>query len=228
MKRAGALVAFDVANTALAVGLGVSLVSRLVGDAADASAGWVGACAAGALLGYLCADVASGVVHWACDSYFHPTTPIVGATLIAPFRDHHADPDGIARHGVFERNGNNCLAALPWLVLALGAPWNTQTAFGGAAHVGLVVFALTLCFTNQIHAWAHASTRPSPVRWLQRHRLLLTPESHAAHHDGTHRRAYAIVCGWSHHWLDHVLALAERALARLGAEPTVERTEALR
>src|SRR5690349_801137 len=49
-------------------------------------------------LGYIAADLVSGIVHWAFDTLGSPDTPIVGASFIKPFRDHHADASSITRH----------------------------------------------------------------------------------------------------------------------------------
>jgi len=156
--------------------------------------------------GVFLADALSGIVHWFCDTHFRPETTLIGPMLIAPFREHHRDPAALGRHGVFERNGNNCVAALP--LLAFGAFGNWQlTRAGEAFGIGcLGAAAITVCLTNQIHAWAHASAVPPVVRWLQRSRILLAPERHARHHDGSYTCAYAVVSGWSNRWLDQVLA----------------------
>ena len=45
--------------------------------------------ATGFLVGYLLADLLSGTVHWFCDSFFAPDTPLIGRSIIHPFRDHH-------------------------------------------------------------------------------------------------------------------------------------------
>src|SRR5262245_21619986 len=45
-----------------------------------------------AVAGYAFADVASGLVHWFCDTFFRETTPGIGPLLIRPFREHHRDP----------------------------------------------------------------------------------------------------------------------------------------
>jgi len=178
------------------------------------------AAAVGLALGFFAADVASGLVHWFCDTYFDPRTPLLGMIFIAPFREHHVDPGALARHGFFERNGNNCLVSLPLLLTAI---WRLEpSAVTRAAEVvaaGFFVAAsLTLCVTNQIHAWAHGSHAPRPIRVLQRAGILITPERHARHHRGD--RAYAVVSGWSNALLDRMLARAEVLLAALGARPS--------
>jgi hypothetical protein len=148
--------------------------------------------------GVLAADLASGVLHFACDTFFDERTPFIGAWLIAPFRDHHVDPRGIARHGFRERNGNNAAGTLPLLAGTL----SLSDALGAFVLAFVLVVSLALAATNQIHAWAHAERCPTVVRALQRVGLLLRPSAHAAHHRGAHDRAFCITTGWLNPWLD--------------------------
>ena len=174
----------------------------------------------GLTLGFFVADVASGLVHWLCDTYFDPRTPLLGTVFIAPFREHHVDPGALARHGFLERNGNNCLVSVPLLLIGISRlEPDAVTQPADVVAAGLFVAAsLTLCVTNQIHAWAHAANTPKPIRVLQRAGILITPERHARHHRGD--RAYAVVSGWSNALLDRVLARTEVLLAALGAKPS--------
>ena len=43
------------------------------------------------IAGWLLADLFSGLVHWALDSFGSVRTPIFGPAFIRPFREHHAD-----------------------------------------------------------------------------------------------------------------------------------------
>jgi ubiquitin-conjugating enzyme E2 variant len=182
------------------------------------------AAAVGLALGFFAADVASGLVHWFCDTYFDPRTPLLGTVFIAPFREHHVDPGALARHGFLERNGNNCLVSIPLLLTAI-----SRLEPGAVTHAAEVVaagffVAASLTLTNQIHAWAHGVDAPRPIRVLQRAGVLITPERHARHHRGG--RAYAVVSGWSNALLDRALARTEVLLAALGANPSGSGAEA--
>lgn len=161
---------------------------------------------AGAGIGYVLADVISGVVHWFCDTFFHEDTPLIGAAFIHPFREHHLDPLAITRHGFFEVNGNNCLALLPLVVAVL---------FLGEAHEGgpvpalfaqstVLAFALATFATNQFHKWAHQPRPAAAVRWLQASGLILSPVHHRLHHAGPYRQAYCITAGWLDPLLDRL------------------------
>ncbi len=209
----------DAVHVAFASALAIALVWRM---AMRATSGQLVPVVLGMLLGFLAADVASGLLHWWCDTYLAPTTPLLGPMIIAPFREHHEDPAALGRHHWLERNGNNCLAALPLLLLAFCTlrPWQSACAWHGVASGCLTAASITLGLTNQIHAWAHAENAPRLVRWLQRTGVLIAPERHALHHMGSRERAYAVVSGWSNRWLDRATPRVESALAHLGMRPS--------
>ncbi len=149
------------------------------------------------LLGYMMADFASGAVHWLADRYGTPETPVLGPNFIRPFRDHHVYPDALAGHSFIETNGNNSIASLPFMALF----WPLLHAEGddGWPIMGLAMgfaFFSGMFITNQIHKWAHMKTPPIFVRWLQRFRLILSPDHHRKHHTPPFNSHYTITTGW--------------------------------
>jgi hypothetical protein len=44
-------------------------------------------------IGFRAADFGTGAIHWFCDRFFRAESPVIGALLIRPFREHHLDPD---------------------------------------------------------------------------------------------------------------------------------------
>lgn len=151
---------------------------------------------AAAILGLLAADLASGLVHWACDTWGSLDTPLLGKAFLRPFREHHVDPQAITRHDFVETNGNNCLVALPVLGLALLPPLGPEAPAGTFVAAFLLSLGLATMATNQIHKWAHQDAPPRLVAWLQRARLLLPPTCHAAHHRPPYAADYCITLGW--------------------------------
>ena len=149
--------------------------------------------------GYALADVASGVTHWFCDSFFKEDTPGIGPVLIFPFREHHRDPAAMTRHGFLELTGNSCLGVSPFLGLAVWRPWHP--VFDAA----LVSFALALFATNLFHKWAHSAIVPPWVAALQRWRLILNPDHHNVHHTPPNKKAYGVTNGWMNILLDRIL-----------------------
>jgi ubiquitin-conjugating enzyme E2 variant len=176
---------------------------------------------AGAALGALAADLVSGLVHWACDTWGDERTPLLGG-LIGAFREHHRDPRAMLAHGWMGSTGET---AVPSALCLLAMTLPASRAFL-AGHLGLYAFLWSLCvfggWANLIHRWAHAPSPPRPARWLQRCRVILSPERHARHHAGRHTRGYCISTGWANPVLDAVgfwRGLERAASALTGARP---------
>lgn len=137
-------------------------------------------CLLATLLGWVLADLLSGLVHFLADNFGRPTTPLIGPLLIAPFREHHRAPEAILHHDFLERNANNALVALPLLLWIPLAHLHTPLSlFGSAICLQLSGWIL---LTNEIHAQCHLRPVRGPVRWLQRRGLILAPEDHDIHH----------------------------------------------
>jgi len=192
--------AFDVASLGTLTFLLAVAAVRLLRVVGAGGPWWVLLLVSAAAL--LAADFLSGLVHWTCDRFFADDTPLIGRMLIHPFREHHRDPLAITRHGFFELCGNNALAVLlPLLAIVLTGP--PGAALGSiAAHGFVTALALAIAATNQFHKWAHAAHRPSVVRWLQRRRLILSPDAHERHHRGDYSHGYCVTTGWLNPVLD--------------------------
>ncbi|MCZ6507815.1 MAG: kua-ubiquitin conjugating enzyme hybrid localization domain protein [Acidobacteria bacterium] len=179
---------------------------------------WLSAIAA-IPIGYLAADLASGLVHWFCDSFLAVDTPLLGRLIIHPFREHHRDPMLMTRHDFIEVNGNVCLALAP--VLATG--WWLGNDLGGGPlasflHGAFAAFLVAIFATNQIHFWVHSEQRPRFVGWLQKRDCILSPRRHAKHHQPGHGAAYCITSGWMNPVMDsrRLWDVCERVVATLG------------
>jgi Lipid desaturase domain len=186
VERPSALVLVELFSVIAFTVLLAPLFLRLVAAITTPAAALVAA--AGALIGYVAADVASGLVHWFCDRFLDEDTPLVGLLVIVPFREHHRDPRAMTRHGFLELSGNSCLAVAPLLALAWAAPLSL------GADAAIAVFALAVLVTNLAHGWAHADHAPTLVRRLQGWGVLLRPADHQAHH------AAVLVTPRFHHW----------------------------
>ncbi len=190
------------------------LLSSLAIAAALALLGWLGwrvtsTIAVGqwwvpvALLGGLAAaDAASGLVHWAADTWGRDDCPVIGPRLLVPFRVHHVNPDDFLRRRFVDTNGEVACVAVPILLALQAVPLEP------AAGQAVAVFGLGFCglgaLTNQIHQWAHMPAPPAPVRALQACGLLLGHTEHAAHHARPYHRGYCITTGWCNAPLDAI------------------------
>jgi plasmanylethanolamine desaturase len=174
------------------------------------------------VLGIFAADLVSGLVHWAADTWGSKDWPLIGERLIEPFRVHHVNPRDICRRDMVDLNGDIAILSLPILVWALYLPMQ------GSRHTvefvaAFVAFTLP---TNLIHRWAHAG-RDAPwiARLLQQSGLILTPRTHHPHHRPPFDRDYCIVNGWCNPALRAIRFWrgAEWLVSKLsGAEPRAD------
>lgn len=180
---------------------------------------------AGLGLGACAADLVTGGVHWACDSWGDERTRWVGDGLIRSFREHHDRPRAMLDHDWIEVNGQPAAAASAVFgVLALPAvrDWSDGHVFASAFAWSLVAIA---SLANQIHKWAHVRRAPRLVRHLQRAGWILSPARHARHHRAPHATDYCITGGWLNPVLDALgfWRALERAITRAtGAAPCRE------
>lgn len=176
----------------------------------------------GALLGLVFGDFVTGLVHWAADTYGEEGTPVIGRSLVSPFRVHHVRPQEICEHGVVETVGNTCILAAPLLILfiVITASAETSGASAFAVFTAVVTVGITVA-TNQFHKWAHQDAPPRFVRALQRSRIILNPEHHRTHHAAPFESSYAITNGWLNPLLNRTrfFRRLEGALRAFGVEP---------
>ncbi len=146
-------------------------------------------------VGMLGADLTSGLVHWACDTWGNTDTPILGGLAIRAFREHHVDPKSITRHDFVETNGHNfALSVLPSTVGFFIAGQGTLTS--GLVSMCLLAMATFVALTSQIHKWAHMTKPPRLVGFLQDLRLIISTPHHDKHHARPYNRNFCITVGW--------------------------------
>jgi hypothetical protein len=174
-------------------------------------------------LGIVAGDFVSGIVHWFADTYFTEDTPIIGRSLVKPFRLHHIYPRDICTHNLVEIAGNVCILAVPVLSMCLYLLWLLpESGWLAFKVVCISVVAITTVGTNQFHKWAHQED-PSPLaRWLQRTRVVLNPSHHQRHHTAPFNLHYCITNGWLNPILNRIkfFRRMETFLGWLGMKPT--------
>src|SRR2546421_5490109 len=57
----------------------------------------------------LAADLVSGVVHWAADTWGHESMAVVGPRFLQPFRVHHVNPSDFLKRDFIDCNGDVCM-----------------------------------------------------------------------------------------------------------------------
>jgi ubiquitin-conjugating enzyme E2 variant len=155
-----------------------------------------------ALMGVAAADLVSGIVHWAADTWGRDDLPVIGPGLLVPFRVHHVNPDDFRRRRFVDVNGDVALIAVPALLGLLAV--DVESSSGAAACAFGAAFCAASMLTNQIHQWAHMPAAPRAVRVLQACGLILQPSAHAAHHARPYEERYCITTGWWNRPLDAI------------------------
>ncbi|KAL8033584.1 hypothetical protein ABFX02_13G168900 [Erythranthe guttata] len=172
----------------------VSLAKSTVG-AADSHI-WLEPILAG-LIGYVMADLGSGVYHWGIDNYGGAGTPVFGSQIEA-FQGHHRWPWTITRRQ-FANNLHALARAVAFAVLPIILICDDPVVLG---FVG--VCSGCIMFSQQFHAWAHTtkSKLPPLVAALQDGGVLVSRSQHAAHHRAPYNNNYCIVSGVWNETLD--------------------------
>ncbi|GAV68635.1 Kua-UEV1_localn domain-containing protein [Cephalotus follicularis] len=170
-----------------------------------------------ASLGYILADLGSGVYHWGIDNYGDPSTPIFGAQIEA-FQGHHKWPWTITRRQ-FANNLHALARATTFVVLPIDLICNDAIV-----HAFVSVCSGCIMFSQQYHAWAHGtkSRLPPLVVALQDMGVLVSRSQHATHHRPPYNNNYCIVSGVWNEFLDkhRVFEALEMVLYfKLGVRP---------
>ncbi|GJZ61386.1 fatty acid desaturase 4, chloroplastic-like protein [Tanacetum coccineum] len=165
-----------------------SLASSIVGSY-DSNI-WVEPVLSG-FVGYLFADLGSGVYHWGIDNYGDASTPIVGSQIDA-FQGHHKWPWTITKRQ-FANNLHALARVVTFTVLPMDIIFHDQPVISG--FVGMA--SGCIMFSQQFHAWAHGtkSKLPPLVVALQNSGVLVSRSQHGAHHRPPYNNNYCIVSG---------------------------------
>lgn len=182
----------------------LAAVGWLAAGWAEHRPAWLGVVAAVAAGLYL-ADLASGILHWAFDTWFSPEVVQV-RRMVLKVREHHIYPGRIFKHSFTEDAG-----VLSWIALLVLAPLLAWAAIAGPAGLAgyalcaAVVFDPLLVFMLEFHKCGHRPRGPAWVRALQRVGLVLPVGHHLRHHSGNHDDNYCTINGW-----------ADKTLGRIG------------
>jgi hypothetical protein len=157
------------------------------------------------LAGIYAADLASGLLHWAFDTWFDEDIAFL-RRMVLQVREHHVYP-----HRIFRIRFRHDAGTLSWIALVLTGPVILWALAAGArpaagyAVLAAAVFGVLLVTMLEFHKCGHRGRNPRWIRLLQRSGLLLSVRHHIRHHGGNHDDNYCLINGW-----------ADRTLGRLG------------
>lgn len=163
---------------------------------------------AAALVGILTADLISGIVHWAADSYGSVEMFLIGKNLLRNFREHHIDPTAITRHDFVETNGDNFTVIVPFLAY-MAYKFQTssyeQIQLDYNYQLYLFLLAVFISMTNQFHKWSHTYFGlPRYITILQDLHIILPRIHHRIHHVTPHDTYFCITVGWLNYPLEQI------------------------
>lgn len=161
---------------------------------------WLYITAAIQVLGaYLLIDLFTGMYHLVTDGGFN------FRGQVDVFEDHHQTNT----MQVFDWQPS--VIGLPAMLLGLWLCSPFLTAAGAFGVLGQVP-----------HYYAHRRSRSElvhhVVRILQLTGLIISPEHHAAHHNGRFNRNFCILSGWNNWWLNRAIQLFESPDAQLATK----------
>jgi len=178
-------------------------------------------------LGLLLADMFSGLLHWATDTWFDEP---FGGRLIRVGREHHVKPRYLLHYG-FRDYGSYAA----WPVLIVFGPLIVLQTFvlaPSALNIAGVAISFattaTMYFSVYAHRLGHQNSKSRAILFLQRYHLILSPHHHGIHHRGNHDIHYCVIFGWGNYILDPIKfwrGLEWLVVALTGAVPRADDEE---
>lgn len=135
------------------------------------------------ILAYAFTDLLGGIYHYATDKGYNLKSQVV------LFQEHH-ESNSMEGPGFYITIGP---AILVFLV-----GWFLGSVF-------LLAFGVFTLIAQVPHYYAHVANPPRLVRWLQATGIMISPEHHAKHHNGTFDKNFCVFTGWNDCWLNAII-----------------------
>ncbi|HYC89961.1 MAG TPA: fatty acid desaturase CarF family protein [Thermoanaerobaculia bacterium] len=147
----------------------------------------------GILAGVYAADLASGLLHWAFDTWFDEEMTFL-RRMVLQVREHHVYPNRI-----FHIHFLHDAGTLSWIAFLVTTPAIGLSILLDAPAVVLasVVFSILLVTMLAFHKIGHRARQPRWIVLLQKARLLISAAHHSRHHGGNHDFNYCLINGWA-------------------------------
>jgi Lipid desaturase domain len=179
------------------------------------------------LAGVYAADLVSGLLHWAFDTWFDEHITYL-RRMVLQVREHHIYPNRIFRIEFTHDAGTLSwfallLGGLPILCAMLSGILRGPGPAGVVTVLTAVVFSPLLVTMLEFHKCGHRVHQPRWVAQLQRSGLLLSVDHHLRHHSGNHDYNYCLINGWADLTLGRLGLF--RALEKLVARSTGARPQ---
>jgi ubiquitin-conjugating enzyme E2 variant len=161
------------------------------------------------LLGWLVADLLSGILHWVQDRTLGDGANWIGRRVVAPAQLHHRDPSFFLENSFVTPNKTTWLVIVPIASLWLAA-LGPSIILLGALSGGLLV--------NEVHRLTHRPPEAgSWLRVLQQIGIIQSPAGHARHHRATFTN-YCTLTDWLNPAIEKIELWngLERILLRFG------------
>jgi hypothetical protein len=189
-------------------------VARLAGHLESAwHPGLIAGCLLGFALATFAADLTSGLLHWAFDTWFS-TTKGAFRRMVSIVREHHVKPDEIFSFRFATDSG-----MLSWfggsgafVLLMLSRIVGDRPVVVVTLCLAAVIYSIDVSLMFEYHKWGHRRRRGRLARAAQACGLLLSPDHHLRHHRDEHDSHYCLING-----------LADRTLGELGLFRGLER-----